>query len=146
MTLPVYFKLINEGQLPHRATEGSVGYDLFANKTLFIAPGSTARVPLGFAMQMPPELYAMVLPRSSMSARGIETHTGVIDSDYRGELVATMTAPVGGSWLPSGGVRISRGDRVAQLVFHRHERISQFVRPELDDTTRGASGFGSTGR
>ena len=144
MTLQV--KKLREGALvPRRATEGSAGYDLHAclDGPLEILPGETRTVPTGIAIALPgPGCAAFVYARSGLGIKhGIVPGNcvGVIDSDYRGELL------VGLHNHSAKPFTIRPGDRVAQII------IAPVLCPvliecdELDDTARGAGGFGSTG-
>ena len=132
---------------PAYATEGAAGLDLRAavpeGEPLVLAPGERALVPTGYAIALPESHEAQVRPRSGLAIRAGVTclnSPGTIDADYRGEvqviLVNHGTEPF----------EIRRGDRIAQMVVAPVSR-AVFVEAEtLDDTVRGAGGFGSTGR
>ena len=132
---------------PTVATPGSAGMDLRADidaETLTIAPGARAAIPTGIAIEIEtPGLAGFVYSRSGLGAKHgltVAQGVGVIDPDYRGEIIVwllnTSTEPL----------TINRHDRIAQLV------LAPFVRPiitpvdDLDATARGAGGFGHTGR
>jgi dUTP pyrophosphatase len=130
-----------EGVLPEYASPGAAGADLRASEALEIPPGGRAAVATSLRLQIPPGHVGLVWPRSGLAVRhGIDTLAGVIDSDYRGEVKVVL--------VNHGGepVRIAAGDRVAQLLVQRVERASFAPVPSLDDSRRGAGGFGSTGR
>ncbi len=142
MTVPPYikFKLLGNGLVPYLGSAQAAGFDLYAAVGGVLTHGETWCCPLGIAMEMPHEMYAQVLPRSSVSAMGALVHTGTIDPDYRGELKVVITC------LNPHGFTIRAGDRIAQLVFHRIEPVTFFVADELSPTKRGQGAFGSTGR
>ncbi len=137
--LPV---LLGEGaSLPEYASAGAAGADLRASEPVEIAPGARAAVPTGVRLQIPPGHVGLVWPRSGLAVRhGIDTMAGVIDSDYRGEVRVVL---VNHGEEP---FRVARGDRVAQLLVQRVERAAFAASLAIDDTDRGAGGFGSTGR
>lgn len=129
--------------LPARQTIGSAGYDVSSSEPAFtLAPGERRAVSTGFAFALPDGLEMQVRPRSGLAlAHGITLPNapGTIDPDYRGELKVIMQ---------NGGAEpllVRRGDRIAQLVFARFESPVLGEADQLDVTTRGAGGFGSTG-
>ena len=86
-------KLLEGGTLPTKATSGAACYDVYARQDLWISPGHTALVPLGFSIQLPEDRAALILPRSGMAYKHRVTvlnAPGVIDSDYRGECKALL--------------------------------------------------------
>lgn len=130
-----------EGALPVYASAGCAGADLRASEAVVLAPGARAAVATGVRLQIPAGYVGLVWPRSGLAVRhGIDTLAGVIDSDYRGEVRVVL---VNHGEQP---VRIAAGERVAQLLLQRVERASFTAADSLGDTTRGESGFGSTGR
>jgi dUTP pyrophosphatase len=130
--------------LPERATANAAGFDLRAcvEQPVVVPAGGRSLVPTGIAIAVPEGFEAQVRPRS-----GLALHTGLtllnspgtIDADYRGEVGVIV---VNHGTTP---VTIARGDRVAQLVFHRLPEILLEAVDELPQTARGASGFGHTG-
>ena len=129
------------GSLPEYASAGAAGADLRASEAVDIAPGARAAVPTGLRLQIPPGHVGLVWPRSGLAVRhGIDTLAGVVDSDYRGEVRVVL---VNHGDQP---FHIAAGDRVAQLLVQRVERAVFAATAEIDDTGRGAGGFGSTGR
>ena len=98
-------------------------------------------VPTGLAVGAPPGVDVQIRPRSGLSLRGVMTTLGTLDADYRGELFVTMYCLPG-----SEGHMLRDGDRIAQLVVARLEPVNWRVVSELDATSRGAGGHGSTGR
>lgn len=136
--------LTNDLELPEYKTEGSAGMDLRANITLpmTLLPMERALVPTGIAIKLPEGYEAQVRARSGMALRsGIMMVNGVgtIDSDFTGEIGVIL---FNSSDVP---FKIRRGDRIAQLVVSKFEKV-KWVEGELGDTKRGDGGFGHTGR
>lgn len=130
--------------LPMYATSGSAGMDVCAAviSDLTIAPGDTALVPTGFRIELPQGHEAQVRPRSGLAAKhnvGILNSPGTIDSDYRGEVKVILTN------FGREPFTVRRGDRIAQMVVARYERVAWLEVPALEDTARGEGGFGHTG-
>ncbi|MDX2000008.1 MAG: dUTP diphosphatase [Thermoanaerobaculia bacterium] len=130
--------------LPAYASAGSSGLDLVAAvpSTVILAPGERRLVPTGFALELSPGFEAQVRPRSGLALKHgvtVLNAPGTIDSDYRGE-VGVILVNHG-----SAPVEIRRGERIAQLVLARVERLEWHVAEELGETDRGGGGFGSTG-
>ena len=133
--------------LPAYETDGSAGMDLRAavadDQPLVLEPGGRVLVPTGFRIALQSGFEAQVRARSGLALKhGIicPNAPGTVDSDYRGE-VGVILANIG-----SEPFVIRRGERIAQLVIARHE-CAEWVEVEaLDQTARGSSGFGSTGR
>ncbi|HVI99028.1 MAG TPA: dUTP diphosphatase [Sphingomonas sp.] len=129
--------------LPAYATDGAAGMDVVAAEETVIAPGARHAVATGFAMAIPAGYEVQVRPRSGLALKHGVTclnTPGTIDSDYRGE-VKVILANLGAEPFP-----IQRGDRIAQLVPAPVQRATLAEVDSLDDTARGAGGFGSTGR
>ena len=129
--------------LPSYATDGSAGLDLRADVEVTLAPGERALVPTGFAIAIPPGFEGQVRPRSGLALReGITclNSPGTIDSDYRGEVAVILVN------LGQRAVTLARGDRIAQLVIGRVERVELLESVSLPPTGRGEGGFGHTGR
>lgn len=135
-----FLKLNPAATLPVRSTEQAAGLDLHAVEHLQIQPHQRAAVKTGLSVAIPKNTYGRIAPRSGLAAKsGIDVLAGVIDSDYRGELICVL---INHDDQPFA---ISPGDRIAQLI------IEQIVTPipewttQLDPTTRNDQGFGSTG-
>ncbi|MBX3594390.1 dUTP diphosphatase [Sphingomonas sp.] len=129
--------------LPAYASAGAAGMDVVAAEELTLAPGARHAVATGFAMAIPDGYEVQVRPRSGLALKhGITclNTPGTIDSDYRGE-VKVILANLGDAPFP-----IARGDRIAQLVPAPVQRADFDLVETLDETARGAGGFGSTGR
>lgn len=135
-------RLGREWPLPAHATEGSAGLDLRADVDLRLEPGQRALVPTGVAIELPPGYEAQVRPRSGLALRhgiGMVNAPGTVDSDYRGEIGVILVN------LGQEPFEIRRGDRIAQLVVARYERVELVEVDALSDTARGSGGFGHTG-
>lgn len=138
-------KIGREIPLPYYATPGSAAMDLHAclDTDVTIAPGGRALIPTGLAMALPDAGYvALVFARSGLAVkRGISLSNGVgvIDSDYRGELCVGLKNDGDQPFT------VSCGDRIAQLAILPVAHPSVTLAEELDSTSRGAGGFGSTG-
>lgn len=139
-------KIINksENALPKYETEGSAGMDIRANITHSIVLESLERtlVPTGLFIELPVGYEAQVRPRSGLAYRkglSLANTPGTIDSDYRGEIKAIMVN------LSSETQTIEPGERIAQIVIAKHERVTWTSVEVLEDSERGAGGFGSTG-
>jgi dUTP pyrophosphatase len=129
--------------LPAYATDGAAGMDVVAAEELVLAPGARAAVATGFAIAIPTGYEVQVRPRSGLALKHGVTclnTPGTIDSDYRGEVKVILAN------LGSEPFAIARGDRIAQLVPAAVQRATLAEVDSLDDTARGAGGFGSTGR
>ena len=140
-------KLVREGaQLPKRETVGSAGHDLRAciEEDLIIPAGEGVRLPTGIAIEMESAEYvAIIASRSSMAYKyGISMGNGigVIDSDYRGEIAVGLHNDGPSDYT------VQPGERIAQLMFMPCLAAAFTVTDTLDDTERGAGGFGSTGK
>ncbi|MDB5711509.1 MAG: deoxyuridine 5-triphosphate nucleotidohydrolase [Sphingomonas bacterium] len=128
---------------PAYATDGAAGMDVVAAEELVLAPGARAAVATGFAIAITVGYEVQVRPRSGLALKHGVTclnTPGTIDSDYRGEVKVILAN------LGSEPFTIARGDRIAQLVPAAVQRATLAEVDSLDDTARGAGGFGSTGR
>lgn len=133
--------------LPAYETSGSAGMDLRAalddDQPLTLEPGARALVPTGLKIALEPGYEAQVRPRSGLALKhGITclNSPGTVDSDYRGEVGVILINHGRDPFI------VRRGERIAQLVVARHEQVGIVEVETLDDTARGAGGFGSTGR
>ena len=139
-------KIGGEPPRPARATEGSAGLDLAAciDEPVTIAPRALVRIPTGIAIALPsPDYVALVFARSGLGIKhgvSLSNGVGVIDSDYRGEIAVGLTN------LSETPYTIQPGDRIAQLAVVPVARPELVWTEDLEDTGRGAGGFGSTGR
>lgn len=140
-------KIINRSAFPSPAyaTEMSAGMDLKANITeaVLLEPLQRAMVPTGIYLALPEGTEAQVRPRSGLAAKfgiSVLNAPGTIDADYRGEVKVILVN------LSNEPFTINPGERIAQLVLARYERIEWDEVETLDETCRGEGGFGSTGR
>ena len=133
-----------KAQVPQYMTAGASGCDVTAclEETLDIAPGARVAIPTGLKFEIPEGYEVQVRPRSGFAfKRGLTVVNapGTIDSDYRGE-VMVLAINLGQETVP-----VAHGDRVAQLVLQRVERIEWVEASSLSESTRAEGGFGSTG-
>lgn len=131
-------------KLPTYETDQSAGMDLSAalEEAFELAPGERALIPTGLAIALPKGFEAQVRPRSGLAIKHgvtVLNTPGTIDADYRGEIKVVL--------INHGqeAFTIERGMRIAQMVIAKHEHISWKIVKALDETERGAGGFGSTG-
>jgi dUTP pyrophosphatase len=129
--------------LPTYAHPGDAGADLYAAADVAIAPGHRAVVPTGVAIELPDGFVGLVHPRSGLAARlgvTVLNAPGTVDAGYRGEIMVILV-----NHDPATIAKISRGDRIAQLVVQRVERAHFYRVDELSETARGEGRHGSTG-
>ena len=132
--------------LPEYQTSGSAGADLRADlgrADLVLAPGQISLVPTGLRVQIPEGYEMQIRPRSSLALKHgvtLPNTPGTIDSDYRGPLGVIMIN------LGTAPYVLQHGERIAQAVIAPVTRAAYVIAEALDDTARGAGGFGSTGR
>ena len=135
-------KLVDGAVLPRYGTEFSAGADLVnAGEDVVIESGQTVIIHTGIAMEIPVGLVGLVHARSGMATkRGLApaNKVGVIDSDYRGEIMVALYNHSGQTQL------VEKGERVAQIVIAPYITAT-FVEGDIDSTVRGEGGFGSTG-
>ena len=142
---PVRIKRLPHGQgldLPAYATEGAAGMDIVSAEDVTLAPGARHAVATGLSVAIPAGYEIQVRPRSGLALKhgiSVPNTPGTIDSDYRGELKVIL--------INHGAepFAIARGDRVAQLVLAPVTQAAWNEVADLDETERGAGGFGSTG-
>ena len=143
MTLQ-FARLSEEAREPTRAHDGDAGYDLYAVEGATIAPGERVSVGTGIALSIPDGWAGLVLPRSGLAARHgitLPNAPGLIDSGYRGEVRVLLL-----NTDAREPFEVVPGDRIAQLLLVRHEAPELREVESLDETVRGAGGFGSSGR
>ena len=135
-------RLDDRAVVPHYAHPGDAGLDLFAVEDVVLAPGASAVVGTGIAIELPPDTEAQVRPRSGLAAKSqitVLNTPGTIDEGYRGEV---------GVILINHGrehFEVKVGMKIAQMVIKPVLRVEVEEVSELSDTRRGAGGFGSTG-
>ena len=143
MTLE-FTRLSEEAREPTRAHDGDAGFDLYAVESVKIAPGERSAVGTGIALAIPEGWAGLVLPRSGLAARNgitLPNAPGLIDAGYRGEVRVLLL-----NTDPRETFEVAPGDRIAQLVLVRHESPELIEVESLQETVRGAGGFGSSGR
>ncbi len=140
-------KVVNASKeaLPAYQTPLSAGMDLRANvaEPVVLQPGQRTLVPTGLRIELQAGYEAQIRPRSGLALKhGITVlnSPGTIDADYRGEIQVLLVN------LSEQAFEIKQGERIAQMVVARHERVQWLETAELSDTERGAGGFGHTGR
>ena len=140
-------RIVNESQWPSPsyATVNSAGVDLKANivEPIVLQPLQRAVVPTGLKIALPEGTEAQVRPRSGLAAKHgvtVLNSPGTIDADYRGEIGVILVN------LSDKAFIVNPGERIAQMVVARYERVEWDEVSELDSTDRGEGGFGSTGR
>jgi dUTP pyrophosphatase len=129
--------------LPTYAHPGDAGADLVTTIDLDLGPGERVLAPTGISLALPDGLAAFVHPRSGLALRlglSIVNTPGTIDAGYRGEIKVLLV-----NHDPVERIRLSRGDRIAQLVIQRVERVTFAEVETLPESARGAGGYGSTG-
>lgn len=137
-----FTRLHPEAITPRIAHDGDVAADLFALESIYMRPGSSAKISTGIAIALPPGYYGRVLSRSGLAfTHQIEAGAGVIDNGYRGEIQVVLH-----NHSHSDAYHVQAGDRVAQLMIRRYEEFELIETDQLDDTERGTAGIGSTGR
>ncbi len=140
-------KIVNRSKhpLPEYATLHSAGMDLRANidNPIVLKPLQRALVPTGLYIQLPEGYEAQIRPRSGLAIKhgiSVVNSPGTIDADYRGEICAILIN------LSDEEFTINDGDRICQMIITEHSRIEWQEVGKLDETDRGAGGFGHTGK
>ena len=135
------FKRVDDrATLPSRGSELSAGLDLYSIEEIRIEPKQRTLAKTGLAVAIPSGYYGRIAPRSGLAMKlGLDVLSGVIDSDYRGEI---------GCLLYNTGdepIQLPAGSKICQLIIEKIEMPTAIWADELTDTTRGSGGFGSTG-
>lgn len=136
----VKIKLIENGMLPKYKRQGDCCLDCYSRENASIKHGERKLIPLGFALELPPEWEAVIRPRSGNSKNGIEIAIGTVDTNYRGEVMACVINNSGNDFF------IEIGDRICQLAVRHAPTVMFEVVDELSETERGSNGFGSSGK
>ena len=139
-------KVVNQSKhpLPEYATDHSAGMDLRANinEPIVLKPLERTLVPTGLFIELPQGHEAQIRPRSGLAFKHgltVLNSPGTIDADYRGEVKVLLVN------LSNADFAIQDGERIAQMVIARHETIEWYAVMQLEETKRGAGGFGHTG-
>ena len=139
----VKYKRLSEKAIePKRGSAEAAGWDLFSTAAYDIAPHSTVKVHTGLAMAIPKGTFAGIFARSGLATkRGLRPANcvGVVDSDYRGEVIVALHNDT------DEFASVEEGERIAQLIVMPHWTIGMEEVDDLDETERGTNGFGSTG-
>lgn len=136
-------RLDPELPLPQAAHPGDAGVDLYSRVDVLLKPGERKTVPTGIAISLPPGWAAFVQPRSGLAANyglTIVNTPGLIDSGYRGEIKVILL-----NTDKEVSFQVRRGDKIAQMVVQQIGEVEWEEVDELDPTSRGEGGFGSTG-
>ncbi|KAK1690758.1 deoxyuridine 5'-triphosphate nucleotidohydrolase [Colletotrichum godetiae] len=133
-------KLSDKARLPTRGSLFAAGYDLYAAKVTTIPARGKAMVDTDIAISVPAGTYGRVAPRSGLASKNfIDTGAGVIDADYRGQVKVLLFNHADTDF------EVAEGDRIAQLIIERIFTPEVVEVAELEESVRGAGGFGSTG-
>lgn len=137
----IFFKKLNgKAVLPTRGSAHAAGLDLYSTEDVVIPARSRKGIPTGVAVSIPEGYYGRIAPRSGLAAKfGIDTLAGVVDQDYRGELICILANHTDQDF------EVKVGDRVAQFIIEAIALPQPIFVDELPDTERGSGGFGSTG-
>ena len=142
----INLKVVNQSKhaLPEYATDHSAGLDLRANlnEAVVLKPLERALVPTGLFIELPQGYEAQIRPRSGLAFKNgitVLNSPGTIDADYRGEVKVLLVN------LSNADFTVNDGERVAQMVIAKHETIKWSLVESLEETKRGAGGFGHTG-
>ena len=159
----VGFKRLNENAtIPSKAHEGDSGFDLYASEDVIIEPGETAVVPTGIAVQLPEGMEAQVRPRSGVTSKTkLRVQLGTIDNGFTGGIGVIVDNISTDTWSnasrlidnsyaretlnKTGGYKIRKGDKLAQLVVQHLPQVEAIEVTELGEGERGEAGFGSSG-
>lgn len=129
-----------DAKVPKRGSPQAAGFDLSAGENAVVPPKARAVVKTGLKVRIPAGCYGRVAPRSGLAVKKfIDVGAGVVDADYRGELGVVLFN------FGDEELVVKVGDRIAQLVLEKISSVDAIVVDELDETARGAGGFGSTG-
>lgn len=132
-------KLSSDAQVPTRGDSEAAGYDLYCISDLYIEPWSRQLVSTGISLEIPSGFYGRIASRSSLGVKGFDVGAGVIDSSYRGEIKVVFINS------SSESKKLSKGDRIAQIIFEKYYTFELTEVTELSSSQRGTYGFGSTG-
>lgn len=137
-------KISPEAKVPAYAHEGDAGVDLYSVVDKVLQPGERALIPTGLKMAIPHGYEGQVRPKSGLALKHgltVLNTPGTVDAPYRGEVGVILI-----NLDPKNPYEVKKGEKVAQMVFNRVEYARFTEAQELEETTRGAGGFGSTGR
>jgi len=134
-------KLTSDAKLPSYAHHGDAGLDLYSAEDKIIKPNERAVIKTGLAMELPHGHAGLVWDKSGLAAKnGLKVLGGVVDCNYRGEVMVLIMN------LSNKDYEAKKGEKIAQMLIQKVEHMEIEEVKELSDTTRGAGGFGSTGK
>ena len=134
----IKIKLLPGGTVPTRGSREAAGYDIYAAEDKTLEPLSIEKIRTGICIEMPPGYFGQIYGRSGLAAkRGLLSVAGTIDADYHSEISVVLFN------TSNETQKICKGNRIAQIVFHKHQTAEWENVEELTETNRG--GFGSTG-
>ena len=139
-------KLTDTAIVPTKSRKTDAGYDLYADGDIALYPEQTKLISTGIAFAIPDGYAGLIWDRSGLGSKGIHRHAGVVDSSYRGEVKVCLSNSLSGHHSAENIYFISKGDRIAQILFQKVPHFDLVETEELDDTDRGSSGFGSSGK
>lgn len=133
-------RLSDDSTIPTRSHQHDAGWDLYAAEKTHIVPARRRTVATKMSIAIPEGYVGLIWPRSGIAVKkGIDVFAGVIDSGYRGEIMVCLYNSSGLNF------KIDKGDRIAQIVFHKLPQTEMLEVDSLDDSDRGSDGFGSSG-
>jgi len=144
MSNVLFQRLHPDARLPQQAHQDDAGHDLHATEAAVLAPGERAAIGCGFAIALPPDMAALVVPRSGLALKEgltVLNSPGLIDAGYRGEIKVILV-----NHDPTETRSVDVGDRIAQLVLIQLPRPTFSEVDSLPASARGEGGFGSTGK
>lgn len=134
-------KLHSKAVLPVRSSRNACGLDIHSVEEITIESGQRVAVRTGLAVAIPIGFYGRMAPRSGLALKvGVDVLAGVIDADYRGEILCLLIN------LGKNDFKIKVGDRIAQLIIEKVALLDPVWSEKLDETERNQAGFGSTGK
>lgn len=155
-------KLSKDAKIPTKVNKGDAGYDLYSTEDVFITPLERKLFKTNIAMAIPDGYYGRIADRSGLALKsGLHVLAGVIDSTYRGDIGVVILNTNGlEDWSlirqaeilklhplrPQAFIHIKKGERIAQIIFEKYEDVEFSEAENLEETDRGAAGFGSTGK
>lgn len=137
-------KLTSTAIVPTKSRKTDAGYDLYSDEDIALYAEDTKLISTGIAFAIPDGYAGLIWDRSGLGSKGIHRHAGVIDSSYRGDVKVALSNSR--SSHKDNIYFISKGDRIAQILFQKVPHFDLVEIEELDDTDRGSSGFGSSGK
>lgn len=153
MSLKLKVKKLHENaKLPTKNSSLDAGWDLYALEDVDLVSGKVEKINTGIALEIPEGYYGQIFDRSSMGAKGIHVHGGVIDSSYRGPVMVCLNNTVPSSIKVDDKMwqhvfyPVKAGDKIAQLVILPVPQVEVEEVEELGSSDRGEKGFGSSGR